>query len=343
MTNIVILLILIVLVKAIFSAFETALIYINKAEIKQLSKTDKKAEKIKNLLEDSNKFFGVIEVGIITCEFLASTIVSVTFLEIFIKYLYGKNLEIIIADTIGIIVVTLILSYVMLVFGSLIPKKIAKNHPKKVAYKFVSTIWIITKINYPFERLIDFSTNIFSKIFKIEDNTSEKMTEQQLKMIISEAKDEGVLENIEKKIFNNTIKANDVIVQKSMVPLEQTIMIDINWNFEEIIKVIKQSKFSRIPVYDKERENIIGILYLKDAIIKYTETGLKNKEDVKELLRKPNYIFKGERLFSAFRNIQKENRMIGIVTNEICKPIGIITIEDIIEKVAGKITDEDDI
>lgn len=338
----IILLVIIIIIKSIFSAAETAFVYVNHAEINQLSKKDKKAEKIRILMNDSNKFFGVVEVGIITCELLATAIVSVTYMEYFMEYLEGKNISSEIAATISVISITIILAYVMLLFGSLIPKRIARNHPKKTAYSLISILWIFAKLNYPFERLINGSTNMFSKILKLQAESEEKMTEKQLKMIISEAKDEGILEVVEKKIFINTLKANDKTVQKIMLPLDEVYMIDINSKLNKILDVIKKNKFTRIPVYDKEKDNIIGIFYIKDVVTKYTESGLQNTEQIKELLRKPNYIYKEEKLFSAFKKIQEDNRMLGIVVDEKSKPIGIVTIEDILERLVGEITDEDD-
>lgn len=336
------LLLIIIIIKSIFSAAETAFVYINRAEIKQLSKTDKKAEKIRILMEDSNKFFGVIEVGIITCELFASAIVSITYMEYFMAYLERNNFSAEASAVISVIVITIILAYIMLLFGSLIPKRIARNHPKKTAYGLISILWIVTKLNYPFERLIDGSTNIFSKILKIKEEFEEKMTEKQLKMIISEAKDEGVLQSVEKKIFMNTLKANDKSVYKIMLPLEDVHMIDINSDFSKMLEVIKKDKFTRIPVYEGTKENIIGIFYIKDIVIQYTETGIQDKEQIKDLLRKPNYIYKEEKLFSAFKKIQEDSSMLGIVTDEKSKPIGIVTVEDILEKLVGKIIDEDD-
>lgn len=342
MIYIMLLLLAIIIIKSIFSAAETAFVYINHPEIKQLSKTDKKAEKIRILMEDSNKFFGVIEVGIITCELLATAIVSVTFLEYLMAFFESKNLSPEIASLISVIIITVVLAYIMLLFGSLLPKRIARNHPKKIAYSLIPVLWFFTKLNYPFERLIDGSTNIFSKILKLKEESEEKMTEKQLKAIISEAKDEGVLDNIEKKIFMNTLKANDKSVYKAMIPLEDVYMIDINSELSEILNSIKKNKYTRIPVYEGKKENIIGIFYIKDIVIEYTEIGIKNKEQIKSLLRPVNYIYKEEKLFSAFKKIQKNNRMLEFVVDEESKPLGIITIEDILEKLVGNIIDEDD-
>jgi len=338
----ILILFLIVILKAIFSSADTAFTYINRAEINQASKTDKKEKKIKELMEDSNKFFGVIEVGINMSELLASAWVSITFLEQFADILEKFRLPTNIAILISVIVMTIILAYIMLVFGAILPKRIARNHPKKVAYKLLPIITFVAKINHPFERLIDFSTDKFSKIFKIKEEPEEKLTEKQLKMIIREAKDEGVILNREKNILINTLKANDTAINKIMLPLEKAGMIDIEAGLEDIIADIKEYKYSRIPIYKQTKDKIVGILNIKDIAIQYPEKGIKKKSELKKILRKVQTIEEKEKLFIAFKKMQKERNMMAIVVDKNEIPIGLVTIEDILEKLVGKIFDEND-
>ena len=210
---IIIIILVLVLIKAIFSASDTAFTFFNKSEIKQLSKKDKKAEKIRILMEDSNKFFGIIEVSINMCELLAGAVVSITIVEYLIDFFGKMKIGTNISILLSVAIATVILSYIMLVFGGVLPKRIARNNPKKVAYRLINILWVVSKLNYPFERLIDFSTNLFSKIFKIKQEPEERLTEKQVKMTIKEARDEGVLEVMENRILLNTIKANDIPMQ----------------------------------------------------------------------------------------------------------------------------------
>lgn len=342
MTIPIIILLIIVAIKAIFSAADTSFTYINRTEIRLASKKDKKAEKIKILMEDTNKFYGIIEVTINMSELLASAVASLTILEYFAEYLEINGFTDILAMLISVAVVTIILAYVMLVFGGVIPKRIARNNPKKVAYKLIPILWIVAKLNYPFERLIDVSTNFFSKVFKIKQMPDEKLTEKQLKMIIKEAKNEGVLENLENRILLNTLKANDITVNKIMVPLEKAYLVNINDDFSKILYNIKENRFTRIPVYKDSKTNIIGIFNVKEAAIKYAETGINTKEQITDILQSPQYVNQNEKIFEVFKALQKNNRIFGIVRDEQNVPIGLISIEDILEKLVGKIFDEDD-
>ena len=337
-----IILLIIVLIKAIFSASDTAFTFLNRAEIIQLSKKDKKAEKIKILMEDSNKFFGIIEVVINMCELLAGAVVSLTLVEYLIDVLEKMQIATNIATLISVVISTVILSYIMLVFGGVLPKRIARNNPKKVAYRFINILWIVSKFNYPFERLIDFSTNLFSKVFKIKQEPEEKLTEKQIKMIIKEAKDEGVLEKIEKRILLNTLKSNNIKVEKIMVPLDEAYMLNMNNDLDKILNSIMKNKYTRIPVFKKNKTNIIGILYVKEMAIKYAQEKIENKEQLENILRKPQYVKKDQKILYALKELQKNDQIMGIVCDNDNIPVGIISIEDVLEKLVGEIFDEDD-
>lgn len=332
---------IIVLIKAIFSASDTAFTYINRAEIKQLSKRDKKAKKIRILMEDSNKFFGIVEVVINMCELLASAVASITIMEYLIDFFEKMQMNINIAVLLSVIIVTVILAYIMLVFGGVLPKRIARNHPKKVAYELIPILWIVAKLNYPFERLIDISTNFFSKLFHIKQEPEERMTEKQLKMIIKEAKEEGVVESTENRILLNTIKANDISVYKIMIPIDETYCINIDNDLDRILNSIKKNAYTRIPVYKSKKTNIIGILNIKDMAIQYAQEKI-DKEKIERILREPQYIKHDEKIFDAFKSLQKNRQVIGIVCDDENNPIGLISIEDILEKLVGKIFDEND-
>lgn len=334
--------VIIVFIKAIFSAAETAFTYLNKAEIMQLSKKDRRAKKIRTLMEHSNKFFGIIEVVIIMCELLAAVVVSITIVEnlidVFEKMQIGTN----IAGLLSVGICTIILSYIMLIFGGILPRRLARKNPKKVAYKLVNTLWIVAKLNYPFERLINISTDIFSKILKLKKEPDEKLTQKQLKAIIREAKDEGVLEAMENRILLNTIRANNITVEKIMVPLKEAYLINIDNDLNKILNDIMKNRYTRIPMYEKTKTNIIGILHVKEMAIKYAQEKIENKQQLRNIVRKPQYLQKDEKIFAAFKRMQENSQIIGIVYDENNIPVGLLSIEDVLERIVGQIFDEDD-
>mgnify|MGYP004517379473 FL=1 len=341
MTHQIIIIILITAVKAIFSAADTAFTYLNKAEINQLSKKNEKARKIKELMENSNRFFGVIEVGTNMSELIASAYASMTIVNS-LAYLIAElpvsyNLALFIAS----LIMTIILAYILLVFGGVLPKKYARNNPRKVAFMLIDIIWIMAKLNHPFERLIYVSNRFFSKIFKLSEGSQEKLTEKQIKMIITEGREEGVIASIEKKILFNALKINDITVKKVMMPIKKVDLIDANKEFDETLNTISTYKYTRIPVYKDEIDNVIGVLNIKDIALEYAKNK-KVENNIEHLLRKIKFVSPEEKIFDAFKKLQKENQMLAIVRDNDNHVLGIISLEDILEKVVGKIFDEYD-
>lgn len=330
-----------VVVKAIFSAADTAFTYLNKAEINQLSKKDKKAKRIKELMENSNRFFGVIEMGINLSELFASAYVSVTILESLADKFETLPINRELAMIVSSIILTIILAYIMLVFGGVLPKKIARNNPKKTAFILVNLVWFITKINYPFEKVINASIKALSKIFKLPNDPQERLTEKQIKMIITEGREEGVIAGVEKRILFNALKINDIRVKDIMIPNERVAYIDKKATFQDVLDNISKYMYTRMPVYDGNINNIVGVLNVKDIVIEYAQKR-KVSADIGHLLRKPLFLNPEKKIFNAFTKLQQERQMIAIVKDRKGYVQGIVTLEDIIEKVVGNITDEYD-
>ena len=328
-------------IKAIFSAADTAFTYLNKAEINQLSKKMKKARKIKYLMEESNKFFGVIEVGTNLAELSASAYASVTILNTLTARIEATGIAYNIAIFIAAFIITIALSYVLLIFGGVLPKRYARKNPRKVAFTLINLIWVMAKINYPFERIISWSIEFFSKLLKLHDWPQEKLTDKQLKMIITEGRQEGVINGIEKKILFNALKLDDIPIKRIVIPIDKVDCIEINQKFEDVLENIEKYRFTRIPVYVEDKNNIIGILNIKDIVIGYAQNR-KVKKDFKKIIRKVVFIDSDEKILDVFKKMQEENQMIAAVKNKKDKIIGIVSMEDILEKIVGKISDEYD-
>lgn len=257
MSRKIIILLIILIIKAIFSAGDTALTYINKAKISQESKKSKKAKKIKEFSKNSAKFYSTMEVGITLAELIATAFAAEAFV-----YPLAYNLKVFqipydIAIVFSLVIITILLSYFLLVFGSIIPKRVARNNPEKTAYRLINILWIFAKINYPFEKLIRISTNFFTRLFGIENKDKQTLTEKEIKMMILEGKDQGVVSNIEKEIVFNALKFNDILVKNIMIPKEKIDFINIEQSTDEILKNISKHPYTRLPVYRGNEDNII--------------------------------------------------------------------------------------
>jgi len=335
----VILILLIVIIKSIFSASETAFTYINKAKIHQMSKNNKKAEKIYKMLEKNHKLFGVTEVGITLCELFASVIAAETFINSLSSTFMQLSLSREVSMIISIIIITIILSYFLLVFGLLLPKRIARNNPEKTIFKLINILSILAIINYPFEKLINISTKIICKIFGIKENPKDLLTEKEIKMIITEGKEQGIIDKVEKDIVFKALKYNDIFVKDIMNMKEKVDFLNVKSSTKEILENIKKYKYTRIPVFEHNKDNIVGILNIKDIILELEDIK-KIEIELNKYIRPVIFITKNEKITNAFKLMQTNKQALLVVRDEKEKVVGVITLEDIIEKLVGTIIDE---
>lgn len=326
------------LLKALFSAGDTAITYIDRERLNSKIKKDKRAQRIKSLKENRIGFWGEIELLTTAIELLATAYAAEEFVDP-LKLLLARYIAYSTANTLSVIIVALLLTYVFLVFGYILPKQLARNNPEKTAYITINLLWILAKLNKPFEEFVRITTKIFSKIFNIPETTEYKLTEKELKMLIRESMSDGIIGKEEKAIILNTIKFDAVLVKDEMIPKKDIKAIDLKAKHSDIIKMIKKYKFSRMPVYSGNENNIIGIFNMKDVI---TENGFCNDIQIKDYLREAIKVNKKDNLSSTFRKMQSKKQMMAIVYNDKNEFCGIITLEDIIERLVGEIQDEND-
>lgn len=328
------LLIILIAINGIFSASELAFLKINKYELKNKIKIhDKKAIQINKILSDQSAFLSTIQISITLAGFLASAFAADYFADYFLQIINISFLSSSTLRTILVIIITFILSYVTLIFGELVPKKIAINNPYKIACLFIGLISFVKTFFSPLIKLLTLSTNFICKIFKIKEN-EDKITEDEIKKIILLGNTEGVIEEKEKDYILNIFNFNDIEVEKIMTKKEDVVMIDINDDMKNILSTIKESKYTRFPVYDKNE--IIGILNVKDFILYYNEL-----KDLRSIVRTVNKYEYTEKIDDVFRMMQKNNESISLIYNK-KEMVGIVTIEDAIEEIVGNIFDEYD-
>ena len=220
-------------------------------------------------------------------------------------------------------------------------KKIARNNSEKVAYKIVNILNVFSISIFIFEKILKVSEKFFSKIFGIKDEPSEKLTEREIKLIIAEGKDQGVFDADEKVLLYNALKFDNLKIKHVMKPKEKIIDINIDDDKEKIFETIKKCKYTRIPVYEKNQNNIIGVLNTKDLLMQLLEHK-HSKFDIRKILREPLYVVKEDKMDKVFHNMQLNNKHIAIVKDKERKVEGILTMEDILEKLVGNIVDEFD-
>ncbi len=333
---------ILILLNAYFAATEIAYISLNDAKIsKQAKEGNKKAKQIESMLKNPSKFLATIQIGITFAGFLSSAFASDAFADDLAPILnnWFPFISLDIWKGIAIIIITMILSFFTLVFGELVPKRLAMKYYEKIAYATIGVIKTISIFTLPFVKLLTISTNMISKIFGVSEAEEEIVTEEEIKMMIDEGEEKGTIEQEEKELLNNVFAFNDIIVSEVMTPRTDIFAIEIDEDINELLDRIDEYKYSRIPVYEDNIDNIEGILFIKD-ILKVIKDG--RYINIREIMREPYFIPESKEIDELFRELQKSKQQMAIVIDEYGGTAGLITMEDIIEELMGNILDEYD-
>lgn len=333
---------ILILLNAYFAATEIAFISLNDAKVeKQAKDGNKKAKQIQKMLKNPSKFLATIQIGITLAGFLSSAFASDTFANILAPTLNNifPIISIEVFKKISIILITIILSFFTLVFGELVPKRLAMKYYEKIAYSTIGVIRVIAIITAPFVKILTIVTNFISKIFGISESEEEIVTEEEIKMMIDEGEEKGTIEEDEKEMIHNIFEFNDITVSEVMTHRIDVYAVDINSNIEDILKELGEYKYSRIPVYEEEIDDIKGILFIKD-LIKYVNS--KKSIKIKNIMREAYFVSENKPINELFKDLQKNKKQMAIVIDEYGGTAGVVTMEDLLEEIVGNIFDEYD-
>ena len=337
----VIVLAILILINAFFAATEIAFISLNDAKIeKQAKEGNKKAKQIKKMLREPSKFLATIQIGITLAGFLSSAFAADAFADDLAPMLQNlMPLGLAAWRNISIILITIILSYFSLIFGELVPKRLAMRNSEKIAFGTIGIIRAISIITAPFVKLLTASTNGVSKLFGISGTDEETVTEEEIRMMVDVGEEKGSIKEEEKELINNVFEFNDKVVSEIMIHRKDIYAIDINSDIDNILKELDEYKYSRIPVYEENIDNIVGMLFIKDLL-----ANVKKKEKVKisKIIREPYFVSENKPIDELFRDLQKNKHQLAIVLDEYGGTAGLVTMEDIIEELVGNIFDEYD-
>ncbi len=338
----IIILVILILINAFFAASEIAFISLNDTKIELMAKDGhKKAKRIAKMLKTPSKFLATIQIGITLAGFLSSAFASDAFAEKLAPVLYGvfPSISLETWKGIAIIIITIVLSYFTLIFGELVPKRIAMKKSELIAFGSIGIIQFIAMVTSPFVKFLEFSTNIVSKLFGVTGTEEEVVTEEEIRMMVDVGQEKGTIEENEKEMINNIFEFNDRTVSEIMIPRNEIFALDSNLAMADaILEIAEDYKYSRIPVYKENIDQIIGILYIKDMLLEQKNKNTKIKNIVKDVYFVPE-TKKVDELFSEMR---KNKKQIAIVIDEYGGPAGLVTMEDILEEIVGDIFDEFD-
>ena len=338
-----IILAILILLNAFFAASEIAFISLNDAKIeKQAKEGNKKAIQIEKMLKSPSKFLATIQIGITLAGFLSSAFASDAFAEKLAPILYQimPFLSLGVWKSISIILITIILSFFTLVFGELVPKRLAMKNYEKISFGTIGIIRAIAIVTSPFVKFLTFVTNAVSRVFGVGENEEESVTEEEIKMMVDQGEEKGTIKEEERELINNVFEFNDITVSEIMRHRKDIFAVDINISNEELMEELSKEeyRYSRIPVYDETIDEIKGILYVKDVLKNIGKKSFRVKNVVKEA-----YFVSQNRLINeVFKELQKNKKQIAIIVDEYGGTAGLITMEDILEELVGDIYDEYD-
>ena len=242
-------------------------------------------------------------------------------------------------NSIAIIVITIILSYFTLIFGELVPKRLAMKNSEKIAFATIGVIKTISVITAPFVKFLTFSTNIVSRAFGVSETEEETVTEEEIRMMVDVGEEKGVIKREEKNMINNVFEFNDKVVSEIMTPRTEIFALDMNLTISEVIEELSEDlRYSRIPVYEEDIDDIKGIVYIKDILLSQKNKNTK----IRNLIKDAYYVSETKNVNELFSELRKNRKQIAIVIDEYGGTSGVVTMEDILEEIVGEIYDEYD-
>ena len=335
------LILVLLMINAFFSMSEMAMVSSNKVKITMMKdKGNKKAARLLRILEKPSDFLSTIQVGITLAGFLASAQAATGLADYFTQFM--KTVSIPFSNEASVIFITIVLSYFTLVFGELIPKRVAMQSPEKIALSTIGPIHFVSMIFRPFVIFLTFSTTIFGRLVGIHSDTlEEELSLEEIRSIIEVGREKGVINETERDMLDGIFEFDNKMGREVMTPRTEVEMIDVTEPTNNIVTKVTNGNFSRIPMYLDEVDNIIGILYIKDLFRQMINKGkIGNIED---LLRKPYFAPETKFIDDLFKEMQIANAQIAILLDEYGGFSGIVTIEDILEEIVGNIYDEHDV
>ncbi len=333
-----ILIVVLILINAFFAGSEAALVASNEVKVKSdIEKKRKGAKLTLKYIHDPTNFLSTIQVGITFIGFVNGFLAAEAFTQPILNLMGQSFVDSSLWQTLIKIIITIILTYVQVVFGELVPKKIAIQKPERFIYLTVGLLNFINLFLRPLVWLFTKSANLVSKALGIKEH-KDQLTEDEIRMLVVGSG--NAIKESEKEMFENLLDFDDQLTNDVMTHRTEVSGIDIKMNKEEVLEVIKAEQYTRFPVFKDSIDDIVGILNVKDLLIYLAED--KEEFKLRKLLRKAYYVPDSKPISDLFREMQKTNQHIAVVLDEYGGTAGIITIEDILEELVGNIFDEYD-
>ncbi len=324
MTNVIIIIVLILL-SAFFSASEMAFSSVNRIRLRNFSNQgDKRADVALKIVNDFDKALTAILIGNNIVNIASTSIATIVFTQKF--------------GTASVGISTLVMTFVVLVFGEILPKSLAKENAESFTLAIAKIMSVLIFVLTPIINLFIALKKGVSKLFGKNSINNPSVTEEELKYIIEEIEDEGVLEEQESDLVRSALEFDEIAINEILIPRVNITGIEISEDTEKIKEIFLAERYSRLPVFDKTIDNIIGIIHQKD----FFELYLKGEKEIKQIVQDAFYISEHKKISEVLSAMQRTKTHMAIVLDQYGGTAGLVTLEDIIEELVGEIYDEND-
>ena len=336
----ILLILFLIFINAFFAASEIALISTRRVKLKLMKMEDsRELEAIRRLLEKPNEFLATIQICITLAGFFASATGAISLSRELGRRLESTSLPILgtFGEELAVILVTFIISYLSLVLGELVPKRVALANPEKFALRVARPIVFLSRVLRPLVVLLSASTDFISRILGVPQEEVYSLTDEELKLFIAEQRS---LPPDERRLINEVFDFGDTLAYEVMTPRTDMVCIEDSATIEDALELSLQSHFSRLPVYSGDLDNILGFVHIKD-ILPHLNLGDMNKP-VREIMRPVHFVPLTKRAIELLKELQQKRINMAIVLDEYGGTAGLVTIEDLLEELVGEIRDEHD-
>ncbi len=336
--------VVLIIINAFFASAEIAVISLNENKIqKEAQKGDKKAKLMLQMVSEPSAFLSTIQIAITLSGFLGSAFAADNFSEkivhFFVHTLHFTYLSPSTMHLISVLLITFILSYFTLVFGEIVPKRIAMKKPEMVARFVCVPVHFISKIFKPLIFVLSGSVSLVLKIFHMPSNDASEVTEDEIRMMIDLGEEKGVVMTDEKRMLQNVFEFNNTSAFEVMTHRTDVTLLQVSYSKEKVLQVIKESGYSRFPVYNTSTDDIVGTVNTKDVLLLMGE----NKPFSLQALLRPAYFApQTVRTDILFQEMKRRKNHLAIIVDEYGGMSGIVSLEDLLEEIVGDIEDEYD-
>ena len=335
--------VILILINAFFAATEIAVISLNANKLRKLEEEgDKLAPKLLHMVEDSSGFLSTIQIAITLSGFLGAAFAGDAFAEYLTTWLLslGVGIPASVLNTISLVVVTIILSYFTLIFGELVPKRIAMQKSMEMARLSCRVVTAIATIAKPVVKLLALSTNGMLRLLRMKvDVEEDQVTEDEIRMMIDLGNESGSIKEDEKELLHNVFDFSDQTVSDVMTHAADVETISVEASREEVLDTIRSTGLSRFPVYGEDESDILGVLNARDFLVDWAVDGNKT---VRELMRPAYLVPESLSADDLLKDMQIKKIHLAVVLDEYGELAGVITVEDLLEEIVGNIYDEFD-